>query len=83
MERFLSRATLLIVLVVVGIVIAIPIAGQLVFADMLPARWRFENWPLWLRIPFGMIGLLYAIADVWFLFRPPGKRERKKERSTV
>ncbi len=83
MERFLSRATILMLLVVVGIMLAIPIAGQLVFTDMLPERWRIEHWPLWLQIPFGAIVLLYIIADLWFTIRRPGKPDRKEDHSAL
>ena len=81
MEGFLSRATMLLLVIVLGCILAIPILGQVVFADGLPERWRFGRWPLWLQIPFGLIVVLYLIADVWLTIRPPGKKHRKNESS--
>ena len=61
----------------------IPIVGQIVFTDQLPERLRFEKWPLWLQIPFGLVVVLYFIVDVWFMIRPPGRQQGKDERPTV
>jgi hypothetical protein len=68
MERFFSRATTLVILAGAGLVLAIPVLGQLVFGDVLPERWHFEKWPLWLQIPFGLAVAIYLVVDVWFLF---------------
>ncbi len=77
MERFLSRSTVLVGLILLGCILAVPIAGELVFSNTLPERFRFENWPLWLQIPFGIVVALYIIGDIWFTTRMLGQRQRK------
>lgn len=83
MERFFSRATVFVLLILVGAILAIPILGQLAFSDALPKSWGFESWPLWLQIPFVGIVVLYLIADVWFTIRRPGKQQQKDSDSVV
>jgi hypothetical protein len=83
MERFFSRATMLIIFVTVVGIIAVPILGQLVFSDVVPEHWRFDKWPLWLQIPFGIIVGLYFVLEIWFLIHPPSKHDQKEESSSA
>ena len=69
MKSFFSGGQILLLLVMVGIILAIPIVAQVVASDMLPERWKFENWPLGLQIPFAVICVLYIIVDIWFTMR--------------
>jgi hypothetical protein len=77
MKRFIEHVTLLGVVVMVSMVLAIPALGELVFSDMLPEKWLFRHWPIWLQIPFGIVITLYILVDAWWTIRPPGKNGGK------
>jgi hypothetical protein len=77
MKSFISGGQILVLLVMLGIILAIPIAAQTVASDMLPERWRFESWPLGLQIPFAVVCVLYFIADIWFTVRWSRKDKRR------
>ena len=74
MKRFIADVAVLGVVVMVGLVIAIPALGELVFSNMLPERWLFRHWPIWFEIPFGIVIDLYVLLDAWWTIRSPGKK---------
>jgi len=80
MKSFIEHSMLLGVAVMIGLVFAIPAIGELVFSDMLPERWQFLHWPIWLQIPFGTVIALYVFADARWTIRPPGKQGDKTVR---
>ena len=73
MDKFLSGATrlflLLAVVAVVALLFALPTIGPLLFTDVLPERFRFENLPLWLQIPIGCLMGLYGILEIWVFWK--------------
>jgi len=78
MKRFIADVALLgVVVAMVGLVLAIPALGELVFSDVLPDRWQFRHWPVWFQIPIGIVIALYVLVDAWLTIRPPGKKGDK------
>lgn len=72
-SKWSGMATRLIILLVVVAIVVFPVLALLPLLDVFPERWRFDHWPLWLQIPFGMLCALYVIAEIWTVARSSRK----------
>jgi hypothetical protein len=76
-DRFLSRATLLLFLGIIVIVFAIPIGLQLAVIGFHPGSLDFSQYPMWIQVLLGFLGVVYLILEACFLLG--GRKEKTKK----
>ena len=82
-DRFLSRATLLLLLGAIVMVIAIPVLLQIIGSGVLPGSVDFSQYPLWIQVLLGFLGSVYLILEACILLGIDKKNHKRKNEKSV